>query len=237
MEGAFSLGGLLDIIPLALLGAVLGLDVVSFPQAQISRPIVAATLAGAMLGNAGQGLLIGVALELIALETLPFGASRYPEWASASVVAGVLFAGQQGAQAGAMTAAVVAALATAWVGGGSMVVVRKLNGRWARQRLKALDRGERQTVMGLQVAGMSVDFVRGFLLTLVGIITLRPVMQASLELWTLNPTISRAVVVGVAVMVAAGATWKLFHTTPGARWLFLGGLAAGLGIAFVGGFA
>ncbi len=232
-----SLAGLLDIIPLALLGAVLGLDVVCFPQAQISRPLVAATLAGAMMGNAGQGLLVGVALELIALETLPFGASRYPEWAGASVVAGVLFAGEQEATAGAMTAAVVAALATAWVGGGSMVVVRKLNGRWARQRLKALDRGERQTVVGLQVAGMSIDLARGFLLTLVGILTLRPVMQASLELWTLSPTVSRAVVVGVAVMVAAGASWKLFHTTPGARWMFLGGLAGGLAIVFVGGFA
>ena len=28
----------------------------------------------------GWGLLIGVVLELIALVTLPFGASRYPEW-------------------------------------------------------------------------------------------------------------------------------------------------------------
>ena len=34
------------------------------------------------------------ALELIALETLPFGASRYPEWGSASVVGGAIFASQ-----------------------------------------------------------------------------------------------------------------------------------------------
>ena len=32
-----------DLLPLAILGAVLGLDVVSFPQAMISRPLVAAT--------------------------------------------------------------------------------------------------------------------------------------------------------------------------------------------------
>ena len=37
----------LGLIPLALLGALLGLDVVSFPQAMISRPLVAATLGGA----------------------------------------------------------------------------------------------------------------------------------------------------------------------------------------------
>ena len=40
----------LGLIPLALLGALLGLDVVSFPQAMISRPIAAATLAGALVG-------------------------------------------------------------------------------------------------------------------------------------------------------------------------------------------
>ena len=77
---------LLEALPLALLGGLLGLDVVSFPQAMVSRPIVASTLAGTLIGHSESGLLIGVVLELIALDTLPFGASRYPEWGSASVV-------------------------------------------------------------------------------------------------------------------------------------------------------
>ena len=64
---------LLDVLPLALLGAVLGLDVVSFPQAMVSRPLVAATVAGAFVGQPGSGLIAGVVLELIALETLPPG--------------------------------------------------------------------------------------------------------------------------------------------------------------------
>ncbi|HRN52954.1 MAG TPA: PTS sugar transporter subunit IIC, partial [Gemmatimonadaceae bacterium] len=67
----------LQLLPLAVLGAVLGLDVVSFPQAMISRPIVASTLAGAMLGHPERGLVMGVALEFFALESMPFGASRY----------------------------------------------------------------------------------------------------------------------------------------------------------------
>ena len=84
---------LIEALPIALLGALLGLDVVSFPQAMISRPIVAATLAGAFIGHPAAGLLIGVVLELIALDTLPFGASRYPEWGSAGVVGGAVIAG------------------------------------------------------------------------------------------------------------------------------------------------
>jgi len=34
---------LLEALPIAMLGALLGLDVVSFPQVMVSRPIVAAT--------------------------------------------------------------------------------------------------------------------------------------------------------------------------------------------------
>ena len=106
-----------DLLPLALLGAVLGLDVVTFPQAMVSRPLVSATLAGAFAGRTEAGLLAGATLELFALETLPFGASRYPEWGSASVVGGALAAGAPGtgdafAAAGITCLAVLFALAT-----------------------------------------------------------------------------------------------------------------------------
>ncbi len=98
------------LFPLALLGALLGLDTVSFPQAMLSRPLVAATLGGAMAGSPMDGLLIGAALELIALETLPFGASRYPEWGSASMVGGALFASAHTQPAGSSALAIIAAL-------------------------------------------------------------------------------------------------------------------------------
>ena len=45
-----SLAELLPLSPFVVLGAVLGLDVVAFPQVMLSRPIVAATLAGALAG-------------------------------------------------------------------------------------------------------------------------------------------------------------------------------------------
>ncbi|WP_396215715.1 PTS sugar transporter subunit IIC, partial [Gemmatimonas sp.] len=86
------LTGLVSVIPIALLAGVVGLDVVSFPQAMISRPIVGATLGGAFLGAPEAGLVCGTALECLALESLPVGASRYPEWGSASVVAGAVSA-------------------------------------------------------------------------------------------------------------------------------------------------
>src|SRR5688572_22349263 len=153
------------LLPVTLLGSVLGLDTVSFPQAMLSRPLVAATLGGSLIGSPMSGLLAGAALELIAVETLPFGASRYPEWGSASVVGGALFASHPEHPPGAMTMAIVAALATAWFGGWTMVKLRQRNAVWAHQSQRALDAGARGAVISLQLKGMTGDVVRGALLT------------------------------------------------------------------------
>ncbi|HEY4218434.1 MAG TPA: PTS sugar transporter subunit IIC [Gemmatimonadaceae bacterium] len=223
----------LDVVPVALLGGVLGLDVVSFPQAMISRPLVAATLGGALIGRPSSGLLLGAALELIALETLPFGASRYPEWGSASVVGGVIFASHpEAAQGAAMTMGMVSALATTLVGGWTMVKLRQLNAVWARKRRAGLEAGSRGTVIELQLMGMTADFVRGAALTAIAFLLLMPIATACVAIWSTDLRLSRAIVVATAASVAGGAAWKLFHSTAGARLFFVGGLALGLFMLF-----
>ena len=224
---------LIDLIPLALLGGLLGLDVVSFPQAMISRPLVASTLAGALIGQSASGLLLGAALELIALETLPFGASRYPEWGSASVVGGAIFASHPSHPAGAMTLATLSALATTWIGGWTMVKLRERNAVWAGHRRDALEAGARGSVVSLQLMGMTADFLRGAGLTALAYALLAPLAAACIGLWSVDARISRCLVVGLAASVAGGAAWKLFHSTAGARWFFVGGLALGLFMLFL----
>ena len=216
------------LVPVTLLGALVGLDTVSFPQAMLSRPLVAATLGGAMTGSAIGGLLVGAALELIAHETLPFGASRYPEWGSASVVGGALFASAPAPLAGAMAVALLAALTTAWIGGWTMVKLRQLNARWATQSRDALDAGARGTVIGLQLRGLTADLVRGALLTAISFMVFAPLNERLLALWTIDSRTSRALVVGVATSVAIAASWKLFHGNTLARWTFAAGFAVGL---------
>jgi PTS system mannose-specific IIC component len=222
-----------ELIPLALLGGVLGLDVVSFPQAMISRPLVASTMAGALIGEAPSGLLLGAALELIALETLPFGASRYPEWGSASVVGGAIFATYPSHPAGSMPLAVLSALATTWVGGWTMVKLRQRNAVWAGQKREALEAGARGSVVSLQLRGMTADFFRGAALTVVAYALLAPLAAKCIDLWSADARISRCVIVTLAASVAGGAAWKLFHSTAGARWFFIGGLAVGLFMLFL----
>ena len=219
---------IIAILPFAMLGALMGLDVVSFPQAMISRPLVSATLGGALAGRPLAGLLAGATLELFAIETLPFGASRYPEWGSASVVAGALIAIPTAVTAGSLTLAVMSGLATAGIGGASMVALRKLNAQWARRRRDALEAGSRETVVGLQLAGMTADLVRGGLITAAALFALQPIVRAAIAIWSIDARISRAIVVGVASAVAGGAMWKLFRATENARWYLIAGFVVGL---------
>lgn len=219
----------IDILVLSVLGGLLGLDTVSFPQAMLSRPIVGATAAGAILGDPSSGLLVGAALELFAVETLPFGASRYPEWGSAGVVGGALFAkAAYGFEAGRLTTSVLAALILAWLGGWSMVQLRKLNAHWARSRHDAVASGSRQTVIGLQIAGLGADFARGIILTALGLAVLAPLQVFTLQAWGSGAPLSRAVVAGVAGAVSLGAAWKLFHAVPRFLWHLMVGVGAGL---------
>ena len=221
----------LALAPLAVLGAVLALDVVSFPQAMVSRPIVAATLSGALIGQPGRGLAMGVALEFFALESMPFGASRYPEWGSASVVGGALFAQSADGTAAAMTGAALAALITAGIGGSSMVALRRWNAMWARKQQARIARGSGSAVVALQLGGMSSDLIRGGLVTLLALTVFAPLHRAITATTEVPPTVSRAAVVAVASAVGLAAVWKVVRTTAGARWYLLGGLAIGFGIA------
>lgn len=216
---------LAESLPIALLGALLGLDVVSFPQAMVSRPIVAATLAGAFIGHPPAGLLIGVVLELIALDTLPFGASRYPEWGSAGVVGGALFAAQPAGMPGALPASMLAALLTASVSGWSMVILRRIIATRLERTRDSIEAGSRDALLGLHLSGMTMDLLRGALVTTLGMVVFSPLVRAIVAIWGSEFAPSRAVVVVIAAIVAGGALWKVFHSVRGVLWYFVGGLA------------
>lgn len=229
---------LMQLAPIALLAGVLGLDVVSFPQAMISRPIVSATLGGAFLGAPVAGLVCGAALECLALESLPVGASRYPEWGSASVVAGAVASlGVQGTalpHPAAFTVAIAAGIATSWLGGYSMTRHRQLIAAFARPRLDQLAAGNRNTVVGLQVFGLTVDLLRGALVGAIAYVPSAMLAGFVTPRWSVREDITRAVVVTMVAAVAATAVWKDFHAISGTRRLFLASLAVGTALVVMG---
>jgi mannose/fructose/N-acetylgalactosamine-specific phosphotransferase system component IIC len=225
---------LLELLPIALLGAILGLDVVSFPQAMISRPIVAATAAGAFIGQPERGLLIGVVLELIALDTLPFGASRYPEWGSAGVVGGALYAAQPQGMYGALPAAMLAALLTASISAWSMVILRRSIAHKLTRSRDRIEAGSRDALMSLHLTGMTLDLLRGAAVTLTGMLVFSSLVRAIVVIWGTQADVSRAVVVVAAAIVAGGALWKIFHSVRHVLLYFLAGLAASAAIMSIG---
>lgn len=83
-----------SIIFIGIIGGLVNLDSTVFAQVMISRPIVAAPIAGYFLGSLlgcpqeglSIGLVIGAFLELLWLNTLPVGASIPPNVSIASTV-------------------------------------------------------------------------------------------------------------------------------------------------------
>jgi PTS system mannose-specific IIC component len=216
---------------LTVVGAVVGLDFVSFPQAMLSRPLVAASLGGAICGDLAIGLLLGVLLECFALETMPFGASRYPEWGPASVAAGALAAipGDRELAARMLPFAVLAGLGAAMLGGLTLVWLRRINLSVAGRFRDELAAGDASAVLAVHWTGMVVDFGRAGAVTAVFVMTLVPlrvVLQDRLH--TVDGVTSAAVVGVIAVGVAGSAVWKVVHTAKGFAWYVLAGLTVGL---------
>jgi PTS system mannose-specific IIC component len=223
------------LIVLSGLGAVVGLDFVSFPQAMLSRPLVAATLAGAVCGNVTAGLLAGVLLECFALETMPFGASRYPEWGPASVAAGAVVA-VPGADAEStarmLPFAVLAGLAGAMMGGRTLVWLRQFNLSVAARYRDELAAGDASAVTSVQWTGLVIDFARAGAVTaffLVALIPLRDVFQDGLN--SVGGAASLTLVGVLAVGVGGGAVWKVVHSAKGYAWYLAAGVAVGSAVA------
>jgi PTS system mannose-specific IIC component len=220
------------VLPLALLGGIVGLDVVSFPQAMWSRPIVAATLGGALAGDPARGLLAGVVLEMLAMEMLPVGASRYPEWGTASVVGGAIAAAAP-FSAGELVLGVMVALATAWAGGWSMHGLRRLNGMWSMRTRAALEAGDTSIVTTLQLRGLATDFVRGAALTAAAMLIARPLVDALATRCIPSAGVALGTLAALAVAVAGSAVWRNAPATRGVRLAAVVALAIGISLAVV----
>src|SRR3954467_845844 len=125
------------VVPLLIWGTLVGLDLVSVPQAMISRPLVAGTVAGWILGDFEAGLRMGVLFELFALDVLPVGAVRYPDYGPATIAAVAVAAGAPnwGLVLG-MSAALGLVLAV--LGGWSLQIVRRWNARAIQRSSAAL---------------------------------------------------------------------------------------------------
>jgi len=214
-------------------GALAGLDLVSFPQAMLGRPLVAGFFGGLVAGGPMAGLATGAVLELFAFEVLPVGASRYPDWGPASTAAGALAGLRGGAWDPAWMAGImVVALVAAWLGGLGLMLVRRLNAAQLRRREAAVESGDQRALAALQLGGIARDLVRAALLTGVTLGVGERVARHVALGWRAPRPLADVAVVGTALGVALWSAYRLYGQGTPRRWLAAGTVA---GVAMVAG--
>lgn len=165
---------LTTLLLLSLLGGLLALDATSVGQFMLSRPLIAAGLAGMLAGNPEGGIVVGLLMEAIHLAVLPVGAARYPEAGPASVAAAGAFAGAPESSQVALLASVVFMLGWGWLGGRSVEWMRRMNVRIAVPPVGPVDAGRVET---LHLRALALDFARGVLVTLAGLLVLGTLLE------------------------------------------------------------
>ncbi len=205
-------------------GTLVGLDLVSVPQAMISRPLVAGTVAGWLIGDVQTGLRLGVLFELFALDVLPVGAVRYPDYGPATVAAVVLGAGSIWQLSLGLSVAL--GLVLALLGGWSLQVVRRWNARAIQQRSAALAAGESSAIRRLQYGGLLRDSLRGLLLTVLGVV-LAFAIRDHVRLDQQTMLALTLVAVGSALAAAANGAFRSSGRSARLKWLAAG---AGVGV-------
>lgn len=206
----------------SLLGGALALDATAVGQFMLSRPMVAGLLAGWIAGDAATGILVGVVLEIYLLVAFPVGGARFPEGATATVVAAVTAATHPGP--GALALGIGLGLVWGQVGGWTISAMRTLNGRIAPDA--ALHHVPSERVLAGHLLAMVLDFVRGAVVTGAGVWFADLAVERLGPQWPLGTDDTRALLL-VGATVSAGILLRSFG---GFRrgFLFLGGLAVGI---------
>jgi PTS system mannose-specific IIC component len=78
------------IIPLLIMGFVVGLDTTAAFQIMIGQPLVSCALLGWMMGDPMMGAMVGVVTQLLWMGKLPVGAATFPNGNLGSLVAAAL---------------------------------------------------------------------------------------------------------------------------------------------------
>ena len=209
---------------LVLWGALVGLDLVSVPQAMFSRPLVVGTVAGWLAGDVEAGLRVGVLLELFALDVLPIGAVRYPDYGPATVAAAALAAGAPWELG--LGLSVTLGLLLAVLGGWTLQLVRRSNARAIQQHAAALAAGESRAIRRLQYGALLRDAARGAGLTILGLVLAWGVTRY-VHLDRRTAVGLTLVVIGAGISAAAGGAVRSAGRGARLKWL-LAGVAAGI---------
>ncbi len=153
----------------AAIGTIAYLDRTAAFQLMLHRPLVVATVMGAVFGNVAAGAQAGAVLELLYLARLPVGASIPPDDTGAAMFGGTAAAvasSSVGLDAGSFTVLLLLSVPCAELGKAADRFVRRLNGRIAALTIESVERGDSQAVEHGLLAGLTLFALSGVVLTL-----------------------------------------------------------------------
>jgi mannose/fructose/N-acetylgalactosamine-specific phosphotransferase system component IIC len=213
-------------VALLVWGTLVGVDLVSVPQIMIARPLVAATIAGAILGDVRAGLTVGVIFELLQYDILPIGAVRYPEYGPASVAAVATAHASTGILGLGLGSLV--GIVTGLIGGVTIHLLRRVNSRIIHEAAPALESGDPDALVRLHLGAMARDALRALVVTAVGLVLAwlaRPLLAGGLSLR--DATLLTVAAVGAALAAGVAGTLRLVGRGRVLAW-FAAGLGGGI---------
>ena len=193
-------GPFTDPVLLIFLGGLLALDGTSVGQVMISRPMVAGTLAGWILGDPFLGLVVGGLIELFFIPVFPVGGSEFPEGGPAALVGVVGAAGIPGA--GGIATGVVLGLVWSRLAAYSIRLLRRINGKIIPDPTRgsvAIGR-----VVWAHLACIGLDFLRGCFLTALGLLAVWWTARSLQDVWPLDFTSTLGLLI-LGASIPAGA--------------------------------
>jgi len=154
---------------IALIGGIAGLDTTAAWQILLSQPLISCGILGWLLDRPDIGLLVGLMTQLLWLTDVPIGGAWFPEGNLGSLVATALAIEflQTDSFPGfwIMVLAISYGTLIAYVGGTSVVYMRRRNSHlihWANQ---LVDSGSLNKISWLHRLGVLHAFVNGALVT------------------------------------------------------------------------
>ena len=158
---------------LMVLAGIVAMDTTAGPQILISEPVASCTLVGFLFGKPEMGFMIGMLFQLIWFDYMPLGAVRFTDSNMAALISTVsLFSAERffGFTESATKVAIIPALlygvATGFIGLYLTTQIRHIRSRFSESIVFRLERGEKVSVAGFHLAGLSLSFLRGVFMAL-----------------------------------------------------------------------
>ena len=153
----------------AAFGGVCYLDRTAAFQVMLHRPLVVASVVGAIFGDLAAGAQVGAVLELFYLVRLPVGASIPPDDTGAAVFGGAAAAAASssiGLEPGNLAAILLLSVPCAEIGKVADRFVRRMNGKIADLTVDLVEKEDSRAVEHGLMAGITLFGVFGMALAL-----------------------------------------------------------------------